>query len=132
MSPVSWPDRVFALSINAARDAELVTVCGRDMSRAEAFARRHGASAAYESVNEMLNDMWVSAVYISLHSTPPSSLYPVGCRGKETCSGRESGGAHRQVRRRDGTYLQRPRRQAGRGVRVGSQPWMSRSPVHDW
>ena len=65
VSPGSWPDRVLAPSINAARDAELIAVCGRDMSRAEAFAQRHGASAAYDSLGEMLKDTLVEVVYIA-------------------------------------------------------------------
>ena len=72
VSPGHYPETTFAPSIRAADDAELVAVCSRDMGRAQAFAERHGASAAYDSVEELVKDPRVDVVYIAspnnLHS----------------------------------------------------------------
>ncbi|MFQ6028173.1 MAG: Gfo/Idh/MocA family protein [Dehalococcoidia bacterium] len=59
------PDRKIAPAINAARDAELVAVYSRDQGRADAFAEQHGASAAYSSLESLLRDSRVDAVFIS-------------------------------------------------------------------
>ena len=72
ISPGHYPETTFAPSIRAADDAELVAVCSRDMGRAQAFAERHGASAAYDSVEKLVKDPRVDVVYIAspnnLHS----------------------------------------------------------------
>lgn len=65
-----------APAINQAQGAELVAVTSRDRGRSEAFAQRHGAKTAYTSVEDVLNDSRIDAVYItspnhlhSLHTT---------------------------------------------------------------
>ena len=72
VSPGHYPENTFAPSIRAADDAELVAICSRDMGRAQAFAQRHGATAAYDSVEELVKDPRVDVVYIAspndLHS----------------------------------------------------------------
>ncbi|ETX04858.1 MAG: hypothetical protein ETSY2_26355 [Candidatus Entotheonella gemina] len=53
-----------APAIHAAPHAELVAVCSRDQQRADAFAERHGALAAYDSIESVLQDSRVDAVFI--------------------------------------------------------------------
>ena len=65
VSPGHYPEVTFAPSIRAAEDAELVAICSRDMGRAEAFAERHGASAAYDSLEELVKDPRVDVVFIA-------------------------------------------------------------------
>ena len=60
-----------APAINQAQGAELVAVTSRDRGRGEAFAQRHGAETAYTSVEDVLNDSRVDAVYI----TSPNHLH---------------------------------------------------------
>ena len=60
-----------APGINQAADAELVAVQSRDQGRADAFAEQHGAKTAYTSVEDVLNDSRVDAVYI----TSPNHLH---------------------------------------------------------
>ena len=65
VSPGHYPEVTFAPSIRSAEDAELVAICSRDMGRAEAFARRHGAPAAYDSLDELIKDPRVDVVFIA-------------------------------------------------------------------
>ena len=65
------PDSKIAPAINAASDAQLVAVYSRDQGRADAFASRHGANAAYSSLDDLLADSRVDAVFIS----SPNSLH---------------------------------------------------------
>ncbi|GAB4458478.1 MAG: Gfo/Idh/MocA family oxidoreductase [Armatimonadaceae bacterium] len=51
-----------------AEGSELVAVMRRDREKAEDFARRHGAKRAYSTVEELLADSEVDAIYIA---TPP-------------------------------------------------------------
>jgi 1,5-anhydro-D-fructose reductase (1,5-anhydro-D-mannitol-forming) len=57
-------DSKIAPAIAATPDAELVAVCSRDGQRAEAFAQKHGAKAAYDSVDTLLRDARVEAVFV--------------------------------------------------------------------
>ncbi len=78
--PVGWaiistgnhPDLKIAPAITAADDQELVAVYSRDRGRAQAFAEKHGAASAYDSLDELLRDSRVDAAFIaspnSLHS----------------------------------------------------------------
>ncbi len=59
------PENRIAPAINAAAGAELVAVCSRDQGRAEAFAARHGASSAYDSLEALLTDSRVDGVFIA-------------------------------------------------------------------
>ena len=71
--PLGWaiisvgqhPDLKIAPAINAAHDAELVAVYSRDQGRAEAFAQKHGAAAAYDSLDALLGDPRVAAVFVA-------------------------------------------------------------------
>ena len=65
------PENKIAPAINAAADAELVAVCSRDQARADAFAERHSARAAYNSLDKLLADSRVDGVFIS----SPNSLH---------------------------------------------------------
>lgn len=77
--PLGWaiistglhPDNKIAPAINAARDQELVAVYSRDRGRAETFAQKHGARAAYDSLDALLQDSRVEAVFIA----SPNSLH---------------------------------------------------------
>jgi 1,5-anhydro-D-fructose reductase (1,5-anhydro-D-mannitol-forming) len=60
-----------APAINAAPDAQLVGICSRDASRGADFARRHGAAAVYDSLDTMLADERVDAVFV----TSPNALH---------------------------------------------------------
>ena len=57
------PEHKIAPAITAAQDSELVAVYSRDRSRAEEFAQRHGAQAAYDSLDDLLKDSRVDAVF---------------------------------------------------------------------
>jgi 1,5-anhydro-D-fructose reductase (1,5-anhydro-D-mannitol-forming) len=65
------PDIKIAPAINAAADSDLVAIYSRDRERAESFARKHGAPAAYASLDELLRDSRVDAVFIA----SPNSLH---------------------------------------------------------
>lgn len=53
-----------APAINAAPHAQLVAVCSRDQSRADEFAAQHGALAAYDNMESVLEDPRVDAIFI--------------------------------------------------------------------
>ena len=55
----------------ASLGAKLVASYSRDVGRAEAFAERHSVSAAYDSIDGLLQDSRVDAVFIST----PNSLH---------------------------------------------------------
>ena len=57
-----------APAIAAAPGHELAAVSRRDLGAAELFAKRHGARRAYDSVEALLEDEGVNAVYVA---TPP-------------------------------------------------------------
>ena len=57
-----------APAIAAAPGHELVAVMRRELDAAQRFADRHGARRAYDSVEALLNDSEVNAVYVA---TPP-------------------------------------------------------------
>ena len=78
--PLGWaiistgnhPDLKIAPAIAAADDQELVAVYSRDRGRAQAFAEKHGAASAYDSLDDLLKDSRVDAAFIAspnaLHS----------------------------------------------------------------
>ncbi len=65
------PDTKVALAMGSVDGARLVAAYSRDIDRAEAFSARHGVSAAYDSVDALLQDSRVDAVFIST----PNSLH---------------------------------------------------------
>ena len=58
-------DRITAPAIAQAKNNRLVAVMRRDLSRARVLAEKHGASKAYGSVEEVLRDDEVDAVYVA-------------------------------------------------------------------
>ncbi len=65
VSPGAHAETLLAPAIGAAEGARLVAACSRDQERAEAFANRHGAQAAYASVEALVADARVDAVFIA-------------------------------------------------------------------
>jgi len=59
------PHTKIAPAIRAAKEAELVAVYSRDRGRAEEFAQNHGARAAYDSLDALLQDSRVDAVFVA-------------------------------------------------------------------
>ena len=51
--------------MNLADDARLVAVYGRDQGRADAFAEKHGADAAYSDLDSLLADSRVDALFVA-------------------------------------------------------------------
>ncbi len=60
-----YPDRAGAPAMALAEGTELVATYSRDMGRAEAFAEKHGFARAYDSLEGILGDSEVDAVFIS-------------------------------------------------------------------
>jgi predicted dehydrogenase len=58
-------DRIMAPAMREAPHSELVAVARRDRAAAEAFAEKHGARRAYETVENLLRDPEVDAVYVA-------------------------------------------------------------------
>ena len=65
------PDHKMAPAINAAEGSEIAAVVSRDRKRAEEFAAKHGARAAFDDFDEMLRNPSVDALYIA----SPNSLH---------------------------------------------------------
>ncbi len=63
-------DRQMAPAIDLAHDQRLVAVMRRDGAMARAFAAKHGAARAYDTVDALLADGQVDAVYVA---TPPDT-----------------------------------------------------------
>ena len=61
----SHADLKIAPAIARARESRLVAVYSRDQGRADAFAEAHGADVAYSSLDAMLADSRVDAVFVS-------------------------------------------------------------------
>ena len=61
----SHADLKIAPSMKLAEDSQLVAVYSRDQGRADAFAGKHGADAAYSSLDAMLKDSRIDAVFVA-------------------------------------------------------------------
>ena len=61
----SHADLKIAPAIARAQDSQLVAVYSRDQGRADAFAEKHGADAAYSTLDAMLADSRVDAVFVA-------------------------------------------------------------------
>ena len=61
----SHADLKIAPAMKLAQDSRLVAVYSRDQDRADAFAGAHGADAAYSSLDAMLADSRVDAVFVA-------------------------------------------------------------------
>ena len=59
------PHLKIAPAMHAARDTKLVAVYSRDRQRAETFAQNHNVEAAYDSVDTLLQDSGVDAVFVA-------------------------------------------------------------------
>ena len=59
------PDNRVAPGTALAEDTELIATYSRDQGRADEFARKHGAKAAYTSLEALLGDSRVDAVFIA-------------------------------------------------------------------
>ena len=60
-----FPDEKVAPALNLADDCELIAVMSRDAARAKEFAAKHDAKVGYDSVDAVLSDSRVDAVYIA-------------------------------------------------------------------
>ena len=58
------PDVKVAPAMRVAAGGELVAVYSRDQGRADAFAQRHGAHAAYSKLADLLSDSRVDGVFV--------------------------------------------------------------------
>ncbi len=61
----SHADLKIAPAVARARDSRLVAVYSRDQGRADAFAEAHGADTAYSTLDAMLADSRVDAVFVA-------------------------------------------------------------------
>ena len=59
------PQLKVAPAMALVKGAELVAVYSRSQERAETFAENHDAKAAYDSVDEMLKDSRIDAVFVA-------------------------------------------------------------------
>lgn len=58
-------DRRAAPVFSKLEEAELVAFCSRDLSKARAFCTRYGALRAYDSLEDLLRDSSVRAIYLA-------------------------------------------------------------------
>ena len=72
LTPIRWgilgPGAIaekFATGLAVLEDAELAAIGSRDLTRAEAFAHRFGASRAFGSYEELANDPDVDIIYVA-------------------------------------------------------------------
>ena len=71
--PIGWgiistgrhPDLKVVPAMKIAENTKVVAVYGRDIGAAEAFAQKHGIPKAYDSLDGLLRDPGVNAVYIA-------------------------------------------------------------------
>jgi 1,5-anhydro-D-fructose reductase (1,5-anhydro-D-mannitol-forming) len=59
------PNLFMAPAIGNAKGSRLAAVCSRDQERAEEFAARHNAAAAYATYDQLLRDPNVNGVYVA-------------------------------------------------------------------
>ena len=60
-----YPDRAGAPGMALAEDTDLFATYSRDMGRAQGFASKHGFLTAYDSLEDLLGDSRVDAVFIA-------------------------------------------------------------------
>jgi predicted dehydrogenase len=61
----AWADSTIAPALRGASNASFLSVAGSDLKRARAFAERHGATAAHDSVADLLEEGGIEAVWIA-------------------------------------------------------------------
>ena len=59
------PDKKIVPAMKLAEGARVVAAYSRDMVRAQAFAQKHDIQAVYDSLEDLLNDGRIDAVYIA-------------------------------------------------------------------
>lgn len=59
------PDIKVVPAIKQVKNAKVIAACSRDMKRAEAFAAKHNIARAYGSIEALVNDPEIDAVFIS-------------------------------------------------------------------
>ena len=95
VSPGEHADTLVAPAIDMAEDTQLVAVCSRDQARAEAFADKHGALVAYTSLEALVADARVDAVFIASPNFLHAPYTTLAAQAGETCVGRETHGRPR-------------------------------------
>lgn len=58
-------DRKIVPAMKLAKGTQIISVCSRDIGRAVAFADKHNIDAAYDSIDNLLGDSRVDAVFIA-------------------------------------------------------------------
>ena len=58
-------DRKIVPAMKLAKGTQIIAAYSRDMGRAEAFAEKHNIDAAYDSIDDLLGDSRVDAVFIA-------------------------------------------------------------------
>ena len=71
ISAGAHPNNNIAPAISSVDSEDLVAIYSRDQGRAEAFAEKHGAKAAYDDLDRMLADPRIDAVFVAA----PNSLH---------------------------------------------------------
>ncbi|MEE2926383.1 MAG: Gfo/Idh/MocA family oxidoreductase [Chloroflexota bacterium] len=71
-----FPENKVAPALNLAEGSELIAVLSRNLHRSQEFANKHGAKVGYDSIEAVLNDSRVDAVYIATptHLHAPYSI----------------------------------------------------------
>src|SRR4029434_4011993 len=78
------PDVKIAPAMAAADGGELVGVYSRDQNRAEAFAQKHHARAAYSRLGDLLKDSRVDGVFVaSPNASHAEHVVQAAGRGKD-------------------------------------------------
>ncbi len=61
----SWADTTFGPAIAAAENARFVGAAGRDPDRTAEYVKKHGAETAFSSIEQLLDDDRIEAVWIA-------------------------------------------------------------------
>jgi len=71
-----FPENKVAPALNLSEGSELIAVLSRDLTRSQEFADKHCAKVGYDSIEAVLNDSRVDAVYIATpnHLHAPYSI----------------------------------------------------------
>jgi predicted dehydrogenase len=85
VSPGKHADSLLAPAISMAEDTQLVAVCSRDQARADAFADKHGAHAAYTSLEDLVADARVDAVLIASPNFLDAPYTTIAARAGNMC-----------------------------------------------
>ena len=78
------PDARVAPAMVLADDTKIIAAYSRNQERAEKFASKHGALIAYTSVEALLGDSRVDAVFIASPKPPSCSLRSISGPSRKT------------------------------------------------